>query len=165
MRDLGARNSSTISGGLIDGRPWIVTREPAAVLRPAIVAALVGACAPVDGQQQPDIVGSWQWSRKKDGCIERYVFRQDGTLSIQRGGKLTQNTYRMSWAPEPGGRYRVNVTTVGDDGGRDCDGSAEDAAGRQTVVYVLFGQSRETMIQCASPDGADCTGLMQRTAR
>jgi hypothetical protein len=143
-----------------------VTREPAALLKPAIVAALVsGACPGAAGQQQPDIVGSWEWTRKKDGCTERHVYRADGTLSIRRGEKLTQNTYRMAWAPEPGGRYRVTVTTVRDEGGRDCDGSAEDLNGRQAVVYVLFGQSRETMIQCGSPDGADCTGLMQRTAR
>ena len=115
--------------------------------------------------QQPDIVGTWEWTRKKDGCREQYVYRHDGTLSIRRGEKLTDHTYRMSWAPEPNGRYRVNVTTVKDDGRGDCDGSTADSTGRQSTVYVLFGQSRETMIQCGSPAGADCTGLMQRTAR
>ena len=56
------------------------------------------------------------------------------------------------------------MVTVRDDGGRDCDGSTEDSTGRQGVVYVLFGQSREAMIQCGSPAGTDCTGLMRRTA-
>ena len=131
----------------------------------AILALLaLGTCAAARAQQ-PSIGGTWQWTKKSNNCSEQYVFRDDGTLSIRRGGKLTENTYLMSWAPEPGGRYRVTVVTVADDGGRDCEGSTEDTTGRRSVVYVLFGQSRETMIQCGSPTGADCTGLMHRTAR
>lgn len=129
---------------------------------PALLAA--GACASAFGRQ-PEIVGTWEWTRKKDNCPEQYVYRQDGTLSVRRGEEQTENTYRISWAPEPNGRYRVTVVTVRDDGGRDCNGSVEDSTGGQSTVYVLFGQSQETMIQCGSPAGADCTGLMRRTAR
>ena len=131
----------------------------------AIVAVLLTVSWSGARGQQPDIAGTWEWSRRKDGCAEQYVYRPDGTLSIRRGEERTENTYRMSWAPEPGGRYKVTVVTVKDDGGRDCDGSGDDDTGRQRVVYVLFGQSRETMIQCGSEAGADCTGLMRRTAR
>ena len=131
---------------------------------PAIVAVLLTVAWTGAHGQQPDIAGTWEWSRRKDGCAEQYVYRPDGTLSIRRGEERTENTYRMSWAPEPGGRYKVTVVTVKDDGGRDCDGSSDDDTGRQRVVYVLFGQSRETMIQCSSEAGADCTGLMRRTA-
>ena len=131
----------------------------------AIVAVLLTVAWSGARGQQPDIAGTWEWSRRKDGCAEQYVYRPDGTLSIRRGEESTENTYRMSWAPEPGGRYKVTVVTVKDDGGRDCDGSSDDDTGRQRVVYVLFGQSRETMIQCSSEAGADCTGLMRRTAR
>jgi hypothetical protein len=114
--------------------------------------------------QQPNIVGTWEWARKKNGCVERHVYRSDGTLAITAGEKRTENTYLMSWAPEPNGRYRLTVVTVKDHGGRDCLDSTEDRTGRRTVVYVLFSQSRESMIQCESPAGADCTGLMKRTA-
>jgi hypothetical protein len=135
---------------------------------PALLAAaavlLAGASTGALGQQ-PDIVGTWEWTRSKDGCSEQYVYRQDGTLSIRRGEKRTENAFRMSWAPEPNGRYGVTIFTVKDDGRRDCEGSDEDTAGRQRIVYLLFGQSRETMIQCESPTGADCTGLMRRVAR
>lgn len=124
----------------------------------------VGAWADARAQQ-PSIVGTWEWTRKSNDCAEQYVFREGGSLSIRKGEKLTENTYLMSWAPEPGGRYRVTVVTVADNGGRDCEGSTEDATGRRSTVYVLFGQSRETMIQCGSPAGADCTGLMKRTVR
>jgi len=131
----------------------------------ATVALLVAGCWEVSSAQQPSIVGTWEWARKKDGCPEQHVYRDDGTVSIRRGDKLTENTYRMSWSPEPGGRYPLTVVTARDDGGRDCDGSTEDGTGRRSVVYVLFSQSRESMIQCTSPAGADCTGLMRRTAR
>jgi hypothetical protein len=138
--------------------------EAAGRLVAMTVSLLLGVPWCVAHGQQPDIVGTWEWTRKKDGCPEQYVYRRDGTLSIRRGDERSENTFRMSWAPEPGGRYKVAVVTVRDDGGRDCDGSTEDGTGRQYVVYVLFGQSRETMIQCGSPAGADCTGLMKRTA-
>jgi len=115
--------------------------------------------------QQPDITGTWEWTRKKNGCLEQHVYKGDGTLLIRSGEKRTENTYLMSWAPEPNGRYKLTVVTVKDHGGRDCRDSSEDSIGRQTVVYVLFSQSRESMIQCESPAGADCTGLMKRTAR
>lgn len=135
------------------------------ILRHAAVAALAcGACGSALGQQ-PDIVGTWEWTSRKSGCSEQYVYRQDGTLAVRRGEKRIENTYRMSWAPEPNGRYRVSIVTLKDNGGPDCEGSAVDSTGRQSVVYLLFGQSRETMIQCDSPAGADCTGLMTRVAR
>lgn len=139
--------------------------EQVRMVRVVAAALLLGGASQAALGQQPDIAGTWEWTRKKDGCSEQYVYRQDGTLSVRRGGKLTEHTYRMSWAPEPNGRYRVTVATVKDNGGGDCDGSAADTTGRQSIVYVLFGQSRETMIQCESPAGADCTGLMKRTAR
>lgn len=158
MRHGAATAASRVMG--VEGK---VSRAAGRLLLATAALALGGASTRAAGQQ-PDIVGSWEWTRKKDSCAERYVYRQDGTLSIRRGEELTENTYRMAWAPEPNGRYRVTVVTVGSDGGPDCDGATGDRTGRESVVYVLFGQSRETMIQCGSPAGTDCTGLMKRTA-
>ena len=131
----------------------------------AILAALAIGNGTDAGGQQPSIVGTWEWTRRSGNCLEQYVFREDGSLSIRKGGKLTENTFLMSWTPEPGGRYRVTLGTVADNGGRDCEGSTEDSTGRRSIVFILFGQSRETMIQCGSPAGTDCTGLMQRIRR
>jgi hypothetical protein len=136
-----------------------------AVLRLAAVAVLVSTAGQGASAQQPSIVGTWEWTRKKDGCPEQHVYREDGTLSIRSGGKLTENTYLMGWAPEPTGRFRLTVTTVKDDGGRDCEGSSEDRRGGTRTLYVLFSQSHESMIQCGTPAGADCTGLMRRTVK
>ena len=131
----------------------------------AAAAVLLGAAWTAAQGQQPDIVGTWEWTHRKDGCLEQFVYRPDGSLSARRGEERTESTYRMSWAPEPSGRYGLTLVTNKDDGGRDCNGSTDDDTGRRRTVYVLFGQSRETMIQCDSPAGTDCTGLMRRTAR
>ncbi len=115
--------------------------------------------------RQPSVIGTWQWTHQANNCEEQYVFRGDGTVTITQGDKRTENTYLMSWAAEPTGRYKVTITTVKDNGGSDCSGSGSDRTGKQTVVYLLFGQSGDAMIQCGSPTGADCTGLIRRTAR
>lgn len=115
--------------------------------------------------QQPDLAGTWEWTRKKNGCVERFVFRENGTAEMKQGEKLTENTYLMAWAAEPNGRFQLTLTTVKDHGGRDCEDSADDATGRRSTVYLLFSQSRESMIMCKSPEGTDCTGLMRRIAR
>ncbi len=153
-----------LSGILCKGRSENAVRRSARIAGCAAVALLTAGAGDGAFGQQPSIVGTWEWARARDGCTEQYVFRDNGTVAIRRGNKQTENTYLMSWAPEPKGRYRLTITTVKDDGGRDCDGSTEDTGGRLSIVYVLFGQSRESMIHCSSPEGADCTGLMRRTA-
>ncbi len=130
----------------------------------AITLLTAGTSTGASGQQ-PSIVGTWEWTRKSNSCSEQYVYRDDGTLSVKRGEKLTENTYLMSWAPEPTGRYKLTMTTVKDNGGRDCADSTADNAGQRSVVYILFSQSRETMIQCDSPAGADCIGPLRRAAQ
>jgi len=128
--------------------------------------AVLGACAwNTAFGQQPNLAGTWEWTRKKNGCVERFVFRENGTVQIKQGEKSTENTYLMAWAPEPNGRFRLTFTTIKDFGGRDCEDSADDITGRRSVVYMLFSQSRESMIMCKSPEGTDCTGLMRRIAR
>ncbi len=128
--------------------------------------AVLGACAWTEALgQQPDLAGTWEWTRKKNGCVEQFDFRANGTVTIRQGGKSTENTYLMGWAPEPTGRYRLTVKTAKDNGGRDCEDSADDTTGRRGTVYLLFSQSREAMIMCQSPEGTDCTGLMRRTIR
>lgn len=136
-----------------------------AFLRLVGFALLVAAVPATLRAQQPSLAGTWEWARKKDGCVERLAFRDDGTVTIRRGEETTENTYLMAWSPEPNGRYRLTMVTVKDDGGRDCDGATRDDSGRRSVVYILFSQSRESMIFCGSPEGADCTGLMRRIAK
>ena len=128
-------------------------RDPTRPVRGTGLALLIAASATAASAQQPSIVGTWEWTRRKNGCAEQLVFRDDGTVAIQRGEERTENTFLMSWAPEPNGRYRLTLVTVKDHGGRDCEDSTEDSTGRRSVVYVLFSPSRESMIYCASPEG------------
>lgn len=139
--------------------------DPRGPVRFARFALLLATASTAASAQQPSIVGTWEWTRKKNACVEQLVFRDDGTAAIRRGEERTENTYLMSWAPEPNGRYRLTLVTVKDHGGRDCDDSTEDSTGRRSIVYILFSQSRESMIFCNSPEGADCTGLMRRIAK
>lgn len=128
--------------------------------------AVLSACACTGAfGQQPSLVGAWEWTRKKDGCAEQFVFLENGTATIRRGEKRTENTYLMAWAPERSGRYGLTLTTVKDHGGRDCQGSVDEEIGRSRVVYLLFSQSGESMIMCESPAGTDCTGLIRRVTR
>jgi hypothetical protein len=133
---------------------------------PFIVRAVCGALTLVAATgaiaQQPSIVGTWEWTRKANNCVERYVFRGDGTLSIRSGDENTESTYRIAWSPEPNGRYKLSLATVKDSGGAGCADTAESRTGRQDIVYVLFGGSRTTMILCKSVDGADCIGPLKR---
>ena len=115
-------------------------------------------------QQQPSIVGTWEWTRKANNCSEQYVFRADGTVSIKSGDALSQHTYRMSWAAEPNGRYKLTMTSVKEAGARGCVDAAEAAASLQRAYYVLFGGSRQTMLVCDSPAGADCIGPLKKAA-
>jgi hypothetical protein len=125
---------------------------------------LFGVCVPA-AAQQPSIVGTWEWTRKNNNCSEHYVFRDDGTMSVKSGDAQTEGKYLMAWAAEPTGRYKLSLTTIEDSGGPGCADTVADRQSRQGVVYVLFGGSRETMIVCNSPEGADCIGPLKKAAR
>jgi len=127
-------------------------------------ATLLGICASA-AAQQPSIVGTWEWTRKTNNCAEHYVFRDDGTVSVNSGDAQTEGKYLMAWAAEPTGRYKLSMTTIKDSGGAGCADTVADREARLGVVYVLFGGSRETLILCNSPEGPDCIGPLKKSAR
>jgi len=131
-----------------------------------VAVVLLGTALSKSGfaQQQPSIVGTWEWTRKANQCAEQYVFREDGTVSIRSGDALSQHTYRMAWAAEPNGRYKMTLTTVKKESAHGCVEASEADPSLQRVYYILFGGSRRTMIVCDSPAGADCIGPLKKTA-
>jgi hypothetical protein len=133
----------------------------AAALAAACLAAIVPSAA---AAQQPTLAGTWTWTRKSNGCTEQYAFGADGVLVATSRDASTESEYRMAWAPEPTGRYKLALTTLRDNGGRDCADITADRTGTSSVFYLLFGGSRQTMILCTSPEGADCIGPLQRSA-
>lgn len=125
-------------------------------MRTILFAAAIAPMAAIAAQ--PSLVGTWEWTRKSNNCAEQYTYRADGTVLVKSGERQTEATYLIAWAPEPNGRYKLTTTKVKDSGGPDCG-----ADGQREVVYVLFGQSGETMIQCQTLDGADCIGPLKKT--
>jgi hypothetical protein len=115
--------------------------------------------------QQPSLVGTWEWTRKKNNCVEQYTFRDNGTAAVRSGEDRIETTFALAWAPEANGRYKLALKPVTDSGGRGCADTPEEAAARRGTVYVLFGGSGQTMILCTSLEGADCIGPLRRTAR
>jgi hypothetical protein len=132
----------------------------------AMGAALALALAfPAGGQsRQPSIVGTWEWTRKSNGCSERYVFRDDGSASVTSRDERLDGRFRLAWSPEENGRYRLDMAVAKDHGGRNCLDDDQDSTGRSDTWYVLFSQSRETMILCGSLEGRDCLGPLRRAA-
>jgi hypothetical protein len=143
---------------IVRALPWL-----AAWIAASVPVGARAADPATSASRQPSIVGTWTWTRRSNDCPERYVYRPDGTVSVQSGEKRIEGTYLVAWAAEPNGRYRLTTTHVKDLGGRDCLGSTDDRTGQRSVVYVLFGQSQATMIQCQSVDGSDCIGPLRKT--
>lgn len=129
-----------------------------------VLALLATLGAQTAAAQQPSLVGTWEWTRKKNNCVEHYTFRDNGTASIRSGDDRIESTFALAWAPEPNGRYKLTLKPVTDSAGPGCADTPEQAAARRGVVYVLFGGSRETMILCTSLEGADCIGPLRRSA-
>jgi len=124
---------------------------------------LLGTIASGDAAaQQPALAGTWDWTRKSNGCAEQYVFRDDRTVSIKSGDARLERTYLMAWSSQPNGRYKVTMTTVSDSGGRGCAETVEGNTARSGILYILFGGSGETMLICNSEAGADCIGPLKR---
>lgn len=64
-----------------------------AATRPVRFAGLAlrsAAASAVASAQQPSIVGTWEWTRQKNGRVEQLVFRDDGTVAIKRGEEWTE---------------------------------------------------------------------------
>ena len=129
----------------------------------AALGALIAGAASAQ-MRAPSLAGTWEWTRKINNCSEQHVYRDDGTATIRSGEERSDVTFRLAWSPEPNGRYKLTMTTVKDYGGSNCAESDEDQTGRTDELYVLFNQSRDTMLVCRSPAGSDCIGPLRRTA-
>lgn len=137
------------------------SRRHAAVLACALLVTFVTPPAPAQ-KAQPVLPGLWTWTRKSNECLEQYLFRPDGVLVATSRDARSESKYRMAWAPEPNGRYKVTLETTRDNGLRDCAGLSGDRTGQSMDVWLLFGGSGNTMILCNSVGGTDCIGPLER---
>jgi hypothetical protein len=108
------------------------------------------------------LVGSWAWTRPIEHCRETYDFRSGGTVRIERGDERTENTYVVAPVPEASGRFQVTVTTTSYAAGVNCKGVIQDATGRKSTLYVLFGPRNEMLAVCKSAEDPDCDGPLRK---
>lgn len=106
----------------------------------------------------PMLHGTWLRTLP-GGCVERYTFRNDGSVVFVRGG----NVMEQSWAilPDQPSSSRVHVGTRIDsnNGGTDCGGRGRrESSGQAGDTWVFIDYSNIRMYTCATRDGHDCVG-------
>jgi hypothetical protein len=108
------------------------------------------------------LVGTWQWTHKESNCSEVYVFRADGTASIESRDERTDNTFTVAKEPDANGFYRVVLLTTKDHGGKDCVNDSANNTGLESVNHHLFTPDRNQMLTCYEPTRNACFGPLRR---
>ena len=110
------------------------------------------------------LVGGWAWTRPHGNCRERYEFRPNGTVRIERGDERTENSFVVAPAAGLAGRYRITLTTTWYAAGAACDAGIREARGRVSSLFALFGPGDRMLAICKSDFDADCDGPLRRVA-
>lgn len=110
------------------------------------------------------IVGAWEWTRKENKCTETYTYRKDGTSLVESGQEKNEDKYEISGKIEGSDRYTMKVTTVKDNGGKDCGGNDKDNTGQTATVFVEFGDGFSEMIVCLDPKSFKCFGPLKKVS-
>ena len=116
-------------------------------------------------RSMPSILGTWDWTIKKNGCKETFTFKPGGVLEVTSGSEKTESTYEITPTMEPSGRYKMVATVVKDYGGVDCSNSKHDSTGQTSTFYLLFTFEGDTMGMCFSAGGTDCMGPLKKRQR
>ncbi|MGH8729165.1 MAG: hypothetical protein ACREV9_13665 [Burkholderiales bacterium] len=111
------------------------------------------------------IVGVWEWTRKESKCTETYTYRKDGTALVESGQEKSEDKYEITDTFEENNRYRMKVTTVKDNGGKDCAGNGKDNTGQTATVFVEFNDGYKEMIICLDANSFKCFGPLTRMSR
>ena len=111
------------------------------------------------------IVGTWEWKTERTKCTEIYTYRRDGTALVESADDRNEDAYEISAATEGNNRHRMKVTTVKDNGGKDCSGSDKNTTGDSTTVYVEFDSSYNEMLVCLDAMSYRCFGPLRRVSR
>jgi hypothetical protein len=111
------------------------------------------------------IVGAWEWKTDRTKCAETYTYRRDGTALVESADDRNEDVYEISPATEGNNRHLMKVTTVKDNGGKDCSGSDENSTGDSATVYIEFDSSYNEMLVCLDATTYRCFGPLKRVAR
>jgi hypothetical protein len=134
--------------------------------RAVALAATLLACSAALAQGATDnrpLVGAWTWAVPINGCVERYVYRADGTSETTSRNETTKGTYRLGAQPAANGRYRLERVTTADNRGVDCADADSDETGLSHVVYVEFDDKRQRHWVCADERSDRCLGPLNKS--
>ncbi|HET8870607.1 MAG TPA: hypothetical protein VFM48_09180 [Aquabacterium sp.] len=129
----------------------------------ALYGFVVGnACAQTDSAaDRPTLNGTWQYRARGSSCADQYYFRSDGTLMIQSGHEVTENTYTLAEQPDKSGFYKFDIEVTQTNGKRDCQGN-QTPVGRQSGSYLRFQANGDRLILCRQANLTACMGPLIR---
>lgn len=106
--------------------------------------------------------GTWEWVNIKNGCVEIYIFGVEQSGHITSGEETSIARYEIADKPTDNGFYKVKLSIVKDNGGKDCGESYEDNTGDVYNKFVMFHPSGNQYVSCDSEDIKDCVGPIKR---
>ena len=125
----------------------------------------VAVAAPVKVVPNHPILGSWEWTRSDTGCKESFTYRADGTARITSGEEITDNTYLIDRTPDDTRFYELQIKTVKDNGGRDCNNDEKDNTGETNKLFIFINGERSMHVVCSAAAFDRCFGPLTRTSK
>jgi hypothetical protein len=133
-------------------------------LKSAAVSLILGLlmATTVSAQQHP-IVGKWQWTRDANKCTETYEYRADGSLHVESGAEITDNSYAVTPGPDAAGFYTITGKVLKTNGGQDCTEGPSGDNDKPYTIYVIFHRTEPLHLICYKPSLDECFGPLRRT--
>lgn len=127
----------------------------AKALLPLVAAGLLATTTSASANDHGDVIGTWTWTLPKTGCSMTRTFQPDGATKVVNGQNSFSGTYTVKWNRERTGRMLITNVTA-DDGGKDCDGSADNKAGKRFLAYVHVDAAG--LLMCLDSARTSCMG-------
>lgn len=107
------------------------------------------------------LLGTWSWTMENK-CTETYTFNADGIVDVKSGDEVTKNSYTIGAKSGEFQRIRVDIKTLEDSGGRDCDNDTKVTVGETDIVFVQFSKDKAMMLICQNPTSTFCFGPLRK---
>ena len=108
------------------------------------------------------VIGTWSWSGFAGKCVETWQYRNDGVMLATSGDAVTE--WRYSITPQAGasGFYKLALTSVRQNGKKDCAGDVVDEAGISASLFLQINPARDRHIVCKNESLVECFGPLGR---
>ena len=125
-------------------------------------SALAASVQPQIEKEPNFIAGKWAWVSPKDGCVEMYDYRDDGTGEVSSNEEYITFRYQLASSPNPQGFFPMNTEIVTDNGKKDCMGIVDNEQGSKLTTYVNFKPTGEQLVICYDNNFQQCFGPLRR---